>query len=389
MHLILASARLATVALLIGLAGSQAAKAERPANRREFAAVLATIEAGTPKETLVRLLGKPDDVRTENDLARSGVHWTNVNEFWCWGTNGHLSFPTLGRIAIDGQGNTAYVCKCNESAVPPDPHLIDEDELRRLLRLIDRLPSPNLSNYNPLRMIQIVNTLQPLGKKKALAAITEYLRVADYDDNAVHGIFLLLRVLFDVPEDRGFMPEMSLGGQQYLVPPPDRKAMPRFPIFVQDDIPFLLAGYGATEGYIAPPCDDVDYFQRVGKIRSGPLTPPDNPIASFDRAVKSTKSIFTKKATNDFNMPRTVIMNQLLWLLDSVYRKEFDLNDWRNVSMLDATEKEIREIMSDLSRLEIRWDRERNCYVGGDGSRFPEAQQQVGQPEFWPDTRSL
>lgn len=387
MRLLLIRARLASVALLIGLAGLGHAEAEPPANRREFAAAMAKVETGTPKETIVRLLGKPDDVRTGKDLF--GIEYPHLKEFWCWGTDGHLSFPTLGRIGVDSEGNAVRICIWNKRGVPPDPELIAEDELRRLLPLIDRLPGLLGGEYNPLRMIQLVNALQPLGKQKALAVIDEYLRVADADDSGVHGVFLLLRVLFDVPEDPGFMPDMCLGSVWFLKPRTNDKAMPRFPIFLQDDIPFLLAGYGSLDGLILPPLNDVEYFRRVGKIRSRPLTPPDNPVSVVEMVVKSTQSIFTEKARDAYyDMPRTDVMNQLLWLLDSVYRKELNFDEGPNASPKKIRDKVVREILADLSKLAIRWDGKRNCYVRTDGSRFSEEPRTPG-PEYWRDERKF
>lgn len=355
------------VALFIAGIWPHEVKAGGPANRREFAAALTKIKKGTSKETILRLLGEPDDIRTENEP--SGIYVEGAAKIWCWGTEGHLSFPTLGRIYVDRQGNAVHVCSYSRQGAPPDPQLIGERQLRGLLRQIDLLPSP-AGEYNPLRMIDVVNALQPLGKDKALAAIGEYLRVADYDDPAVHGIYLLLRVLFDVPEDPGFMPEMSLGALYFVEYPANRRAMPRFPIFLQDDVPFLLTGYGACEGFIGAPFHEVEYFRRVGRVRSRPLTPPDNLVATFEKTTKAMDSILTDEARSKSYMPDVVIMDQILLLLDPVYRKKVDTEAPRGISMIEATEKWIREILADLSQLDVRWDRERNVYVRGDDSRF-------------------
>src|SRR5207248_8563832 len=84
---------------------------------------------------------------------------------------------------------------------PPDSRMFSEAELRPLLRLIDQAPAYHFGYaYDPLAVIRIVNVVQPLGEDKALAAIDEYLRVASYfHSRGRRGVFLVLRVLFDVP----------------------------------------------------------------------------------------------------------------------------------------------------------------------------------------------
>src|SRR5262249_41157779 len=151
-----------------------------------------------PARDVLALLGKPDDIRTQFDPG--GIYPRTIKEVWCYGTNGHLTFPTLGCVSIDRKDTAKFFH--GGYAEPPPTALFAEAELRELLRLIDRAPEFDGDRYDPLPVIQIVNALQPLGKEKALAALEEYLRVdSHYHSGARQGLFLVLRVLFDVPED--------------------------------------------------------------------------------------------------------------------------------------------------------------------------------------------
>ena len=151
---------------------------DRPAKqsktRQEFARAMAKVKEGMAEKDVLALLGKPDDIQTDTDPGGVGTH---IREIWSYGTDGHLTFATLGHVYIDDKGRVQDVY--GGRGEPPNPALMPEKELRPLLRLIDKAPSFRFGNdYDPLLVIQIVNALQPLGKEKALAAIEEYLRVA-------------------------------------------------------------------------------------------------------------------------------------------------------------------------------------------------------------------
>ena len=119
-------------------------------------------------DDVVKLLGKPDDVITQADPI--GNDDDPTFEAWCYGTDGHLSFATLGKVWMShGKVQAVY----NRPGTPPAADMFAEPELRKLLRAIDAT-----REYNPLRsFIRAVNMLQPLGKEKALAALREYRRV--------------------------------------------------------------------------------------------------------------------------------------------------------------------------------------------------------------------
>ena len=51
---------------------------------------------------------------------------------------------------------------------PPSKDLLDENELRRLLRIVSTTPGLWGEEYSPVKTISVVNALQPLGKEAAL-----------------------------------------------------------------------------------------------------------------------------------------------------------------------------------------------------------------------------
>jgi hypothetical protein len=379
-------------ALVLGLAlcGARPGDAQT-LGRREFTRRMARIHRGTPKAEVLRLLGKPSDVRTRADPeVRSHSY---VQEVWCYGASGHRAFPTLGVVSID---SNKVQWSSGGRGQPPDPALLSETQLRTLLPLLDRAPRFQGSRYNPLPLIQIVNTLQPLGKDKALAAISEYLRVlSGIFGDGDEGIYLVLRLLFDVPKDPGYMPEMAVGspGPYY---PADLKKVPRFPLAVQDDVPLLqISGY-MQAGLAASPEGEVEYFRRHGTLRSAPLHPTDHPLDIIDALEQSDEWLFGDKPVrwgDRIVLPkprerlsgRHMIMEQLLRLIATVYRLP-DTDGW-DTRLPYGSDAEVRarwdQIRAEVAKRPIRWDAVRNCYTFSDGTRLPVERHAPYRAFFW------
>jgi hypothetical protein len=53
-----------------------------------------------PADEAKRLLGPPDDVRSQND-PDGLLGWVGTKQIWHYGTNGHLTLGTLGAVYID------------------------------------------------------------------------------------------------------------------------------------------------------------------------------------------------------------------------------------------------------------------------------------------------
>ena len=128
------------------------------------------IKDGTSKSDVRVLLGEPDDVTTDTALP--------PHQLWCYGTNGHGTFATLGLIAFDG--DLAWMPD-KATCFPPPDGMFEEGTLRSLMRQVDwsyySENPPDLGD--PLAIIRALLALRPLVKERALAVIREVDRVQD------------------------------------------------------------------------------------------------------------------------------------------------------------------------------------------------------------------
>jgi hypothetical protein len=361
-------------------------------SRAEFVTAMANIKAGISTNDVMEILGKPDDVRTQFDP--DGIHRVNTQEIWCYGAQSHLSFPTLGCVYVDinGQAQESY----GGRGEPPRPNLFAEDELRDLLRLLDTAPGMEGWNYNPLPEIQIVNRLQPLGKEKALAVIAEYVRVSDEWSGfggSRSGMFLVLAVLFDLPAGV-YSAQAGSFGAPSPGPPKDPDRIPRFPIAIVDDIPFMLVNGYMLAGRATPMENVVNFYQAKGSIRTRPLLPGSDPLASIAHLTNSEQWIY-----GDTNLQRTehslsfgpiedsereqaMLMEQLLRLIDSVYRLPTDAMGSR-LPWGEERDPAWKRIVSEVSTLKIKWDPQQNIFVFQEGTHLAPPERQNYQRQIW------
>src|SRR5437588_45169 len=87
----------ARLAVDAGVPERQEKASTAPRTRAEFAAAMAKVKKGMPEKEVLALLGKPDDIRTQCDPGGIAVDRT-TREVWRYGTNGHLTCPTLGCV---------------------------------------------------------------------------------------------------------------------------------------------------------------------------------------------------------------------------------------------------------------------------------------------------
>ena len=142
-----------------------------------------------------------------------------------------------------------------------------------MISLLDKAAAMSVEDYNPTYVIETVNALHPLGKDEALDKIIQYLQNRG-EENDVVGLFWVLRVLFDVPEDGSF-PPVRIG--QPNIPHPDvPQKMPRFPIVIIRDIPFLIVNGYTLSGLPEPVESHVAKYRDYGTLRGKPLVPADS-----------------------------------------------------------------------------------------------------------------
>jgi hypothetical protein len=156
--------------------------------------------------------------------------------------------------------------------------------------------APGLSGarFDSLALVRAVNHLQALGKEKAVAELRAFLKVAskiprmgqrepgNIDTSDRESVLLVVQLLFE-PATRGDeRPIIPLGYTVPMPSPEDAKLWPLWPLAVQQDVPFLLAGMGIRGGPPYPPEINADWAEKHGKLRAKPLRPADDPLAAVD-----------------------------------------------------------------------------------------------------------
>ena len=358
-------------------------------SRAEFAARINAIRETRFQElstqNAIALLGKPDKIRRLDDTiaigTETGVRAITNRQVLCYGTETNNVFPTLGSVTV-GNGLVEWVSGGTTGIVP---NLFSEMELRTILRVIDDVSQKkddiDGASYDPLAIIRIVNRLQPLGKKRALAALSEYVQLQNECESSYGTyIFHVANLLFDLPVD----PAYEAGATPwYSYSIGDRARAFRFPILLVDDVPFRCFTLVDVAGVLPTPGEYINALQAGVEFRRTLLRPPDNPL---DALVKAERTI-----TNSGLWSATIIGNfrcQLFRLLVTVYPTPYEWREggqngfwpglWRNPSgmVCNATaedkykrrEAAWTRATNDISRLSIRWDTASNMYTFDDGS---------------------
>jgi len=214
--------------------------------------------------------------------------------------------------------------------------------------------------FNPLPLIRAVNLLQRLGKEEALNVIDGYLRSPTHQNLESQGkIFLVLRVLFDVPAQTNRMPKMFVG----LIPdePPNWKLMPRYPIIIQEDIPLLVNVGVLLSGLPENPAEHVKYFRQYGKVRGTPLVPANDPLQAVDRLIKSLP--LSIDGSINLKELQLRLEQQCLHLLASVYRKPREVLDLRRHVPYTFSGLSPQKVREEVSELKLHWDDRKQDYV--------------------------
>jgi hypothetical protein len=171
---------------------------------------------------------------------------------------------------------------------PLDDEKNKDTRTAHAIDLIRTLPGFLGLGFNPKTLVKGVNYLQGIDYDESIKALRNYCALAQQDavENNPENVRLVARILF-VPKDlKEELPPLLLG-QPDLEEPKDRTLLPLFPIVIHRDIPFLLiSGYRAG-GEARPSWEYVDWCIRHCEIRSTPLIPNNNPLASVDEFLES------------------------------------------------------------------------------------------------------
>jgi hypothetical protein len=205
--------------------------------------------------------------------------------------------------------------------------------------------------FDPRPVVRIVNTLHPLGKTKALAAIQEYARIKPpFPSGPWRGIHLILRALFEVPKS-GHFPAMPVG-EPFPGMDGNPNLVPRFPLIIVDDIPLtLVQGYLVAGGAGLPP--DFAFFRDSCKWRQRPLLPTSRPFSVLEKIIASDWWV----EPIDSQSIKTGLILQLCRLTSTVYQPR-----------VSKHADSLADILNETKSLDIHWNPVANCYVFRDGS---------------------
>ncbi|HWD38883.1 MAG TPA: hypothetical protein VG944_08550 [Fimbriimonas sp.] len=207
-------------------------------------------------------------------------------------------------------------------------------------------------------MIRCTNHLLPLGKGKALAALSEFDRLNPRPMPLEDNVFWLTRLLFVPKDPPGFFALPMIGA---IEPPPPKnlRKWPVYPVVVQDDVPFLIFGGVTLFGH---PESFSGYVKRDSKnwrIREAPLRPSDDPFEAMLRAQKTWAWRYLKSSCS--NMGDRVILLRVLkdLLSSSPLGRDPDLKD------LDSNPGAFRRLHRKFLASHCHWDVARQLYVAG------------------------
>ena len=194
----------------------------------------------------------------------------------------------------------------------------------------------------------------------------------------------MLRTLFDVPSDPGYMPPMIVG-MPSPAEPDDHKMFCRFPIDIEGDIPLLIVNGYMLAGVPEPPERHVKYFASTES--SAPTAGPvSEPFKLLDKSSKPGRWNFEVKDLFDGEQRwRHLLGNQLLRLVDTVYRKEVEkFDDNLFPCVCDGAEaKRAEKIIADEFELENPLGhQERHVHVPG-WDHLAESRTEFYRRETW------
>jgi hypothetical protein len=219
-----------------------------------------------------------------------------------------------------------------EAPAPPSA------ELATLMPILAASPGLDGREFDPGALIAAVNALQPLGKDRALAVLTEYLRTVPRDDTAAREpVFLILRALFEAPADPGYHPPMRVGAPSPAAPA-DPKQIPRFPLVIERDVPFLLVtGYvlggepqdrkccnetpGLREARAARACacevqdpeDHLAWYAANATMRAAPLSPGSELLGAMRAVLYADGSLYGSDPTDAGRMLEHQLQRLVAW----------------------------------------------------------------------------
>jgi hypothetical protein len=190
--------------------------------------------------------------------------------------------------------------------------------LSRELELINRASRWPFSDPDGVEIIRAVNALQPLGKKRALAILEEYVELTRSFEyfSEPEIVFWIIRLLFEPIrlEDRIPSPAIAV----FLDDRQSVEAMkwPLNPMAVSGGIPFMVGGQVSMSGRPELPSSHIRWAELQGVIRDDLLVPTTNPLAAAEAILGSRRF----KALDNFSRVQGTreIRSQALAMVDEM-----------------------------------------------------------------------
>ena len=227
------------------------------------------------------LVGKPDDVWTAADHKEYCRYKHTV---WCYGSKGHLSMPTLGRVVFSDSGVEQVI----GTSFPPHLNEIPELELRRVLGAMWYAPTDEWAYESGQTgaVMRAVNLLQALGRDRALAVLREFDELSQGGPSGDQWLYWVPLVLFDPPKPPGYLPIAGLG--EYGPNLKDPHQLARFPVLLWQDIPFLCFDGFNILGSVEHFDRFLDRFENLKTFRADPLHPANDPFRAYEELTASS-----------------------------------------------------------------------------------------------------
>jgi hypothetical protein len=215
--------------------------------------------------------------------------------------------------------------------------------------------------FDPRRLIRAVNSLQALGREKALNALWAYDRLA-------RGLTLEERAKYQVDEYR-ILPIVRLLFERSTGPfrlgdgdvaALDSDAWPLFPLALVQDVPFMM-----VSGYMLagrPQRASEHLAQNLGPLRA-PLAPRVTPLEAADELIGSAAWKSLRLGPGNEGRKRWQVRRQALRTVGAVFapRPEETTND----CCVDPTEPQWRATVARAASSGLMWSPELQDFILG------------------------
>ncbi len=173
---------------------------------------------------------------------------------------------------------------------------------------LDRLAATTFEDYSPSLVVNVVNDLIRLSREDVLERITAAAARVPPPPECT-GLLWLIRVLFDVPARLSFPPVRL--GSPLVPPPPNPNTLPRFPIDIFEDVPFLVVPGYILGGLPQSVEEHIAFFSDNGRVREVALAPAKGDDQLIQGFLSHWDEAYGSSAAPDIS---SIVVNQVALL---------------------------------------------------------------------------